>query len=76
MIDPLIIQKIKDATDIVEVIGQFLTLHKAGRSYVGVCPFHDDTHPSMRVDAVRQRYKCFVCGAGGDVSSSCRNMST
>ena len=67
MTDPLIIQKIKDATDIVEVIGQFLTLHKAGRSYVGVCPFHDDTHPSMRVDAVRQRYKCFVCGAGGDV---------
>lgn len=65
--DPLLIQKIKDATDIAAVIGEFLQLRKAGRSYVGVCPFHADTHPSMRVDSQRQRYKCFVCGAGGDV---------
>lgn len=67
MIDPLLIQKIKDATDIVSVIGEFLTLRRCGRSHVGVCPFHADTHPSMRVDGQRQRYKCFVCGAGGDV---------
>lgn len=67
MMDPLLIQKIKDATDIVAVIGEFLQLRKSGRSYVGVCPFHEDTHPSMRVDGTRQRYKCFVCGAGGDV---------
>lgn len=65
--DPLLIQKIKDATDIVSVIGEFLQLRKAGRSYIGVCPFHSDTHPSMRVDGNRQRFKCFVCGAGGDV---------
>lgn len=65
--DPLLVQKIKDATDIVAVIGEFLQLRKSGRSYVGVCPFHADTHPSMRVDGQRQRYKCFVCGAGGDV---------
>ena len=65
--EPLLINKIKEATDIVAVIGEFLQLRKTGSNYVGVCPFHNDTHPSMRVDGQRQRYKCFVCGAGGDV---------
>lgn len=61
------IDKVKAAVDIVDVISSFVRLEKKGPGYVGVCPFHNDRHPSMRVTPSRQIYKCFVCGAGGDV---------
>lgn len=61
------IDKVKAAIDIVDVISSFVRLEKKGPGYVGVCPFHNDRHPSMRVTSSRQMYKCFVCGAGGDV---------
>lgn len=67
MIDAQIIVDIKNKLDIVEVIGGFITLRRAGANYVGVCPFHNDSHPSLTVSPVRQTYKCFPCGAGGDV---------
>ncbi len=67
MIDAQIIVDIKNKLDIVEVIGEFITLRRAGANYVGVCPFHNDSHPSLTVSPVRQTYKCFPCGAGGDV---------
>ena len=66
-IDPKQIQQIKDATDIVDVISSFLSLQRKGSGYIGTCPFHSDKHPSMRVSPAKQTYKCFVCGAGGDV---------
>lgn len=66
-IDPKQIQQIKDATDIVDVISSFLSLQRKGSGYIGTCPFHSDKHPSMRVNPAKQTYKCFVCGAGGDV---------
>lgn len=67
MIDKSTIQRIMDAADIVEVISEYVTLRKAGASYKGKCPFHDDTTPSFVVTPSRGIYKCFACGEGGDV---------
>ena len=67
MISKQDIDRIKSALNIVDVIGEFVSLRKAGSSYIGICPFHSDSHPSMTVSPSRQIYKCFVCGAGGDV---------
>lgn len=67
MISKQDIDRIKSALNIVDVIGEFVSLRKAGSSYIGICPFHSDSHPSMTVSPSRQTYKCFVCGAGGDV---------
>ncbi len=58
---------IKQASDIVEVIGEYVKLARTGRTYKGLCPFHDDHHPSMDVDPQRQRFRCWVCGKYGDV---------
>ncbi len=60
------VQAIKEKADIVEIISQYLPLEKQGKEYVGVCPFHDDHSPSMRVSPDKQIFKCFACGAGGD----------
>ena len=62
-------QRIKDTNDIVEVVSEYLSLKKKGINYIGLCPFHPDSHPSMTVSRTRGTYKCFVCGAGGDVIS-------
>ena len=62
-----VVDKIHDAANIVDVIGEFLTLKKAGVNYKGTCPFHDDHTPSFFVSPSKQCYKCFVCGEGGDV---------
>ncbi len=48
------------------VIGQFMTLNKRGANLEGLCPFHSDTKPSLKVNDAKGMYKCFVCGAGGD----------
>lgn len=67
MIDNELRDRIKDANDIVDVIGEFVTLRKRGINYLGICPFHADRTPSMTVSSSRQSFKCFVCGKGGDV---------
>lgn len=61
------IQRVAQATDIVEVVGRFVALKKRGKEFVGLCPFHDDKHPSLNVSPVKQIFKCFACGAGGTV---------
>jgi DNA primase len=48
------------------VVGQFMTLNKKGANLEGLCPFHPDTKPSLKVNDAKGMYKCFVCGAGGD----------
>ena len=58
---------IREKTDIVEIIGERLPLVKKGKNYWGVCPFHDDNNPSMSVSRDKQIYKCFSCGAAGNV---------
>lgn len=62
-------RQIKAASDLVAVVGQYLALTPAGRTFKALCPFHDDSRPSMDVDPQRQRYKCWSCGASGDVFS-------
>ncbi len=60
---------IKNAVDIVGLVGEYLQLRRAGSRYKGLCPFHDDRNPSMEVNPERQTYKCWSCGEGGDVFS-------
>lgn len=61
------IQEIREATDMIEVVSQYVTLKKRGKSFVGLCPFHTEKTPSFNVDPVRGFYHCFGCGAGGSV---------
>ncbi|MGM9878680.1 MAG: DNA primase [Bacilli bacterium] len=61
------VNEIRKANDIVDVISSYLPLTKKGKNYFGVCPFHDDTNPSMSVSSDKQIYKCFSCGASGNV---------
>ena len=59
------IDQVMQATDIVDLAGRFIALKKAGKEFVGLCPFHDDHHPSLHVVPAKQMFYCFVCGAGG-----------
>ncbi len=61
------VEQLKSSVDIVDVVGQYVRLRKAGTRYVGLCPFHTEKTPSFGVHSVHQFYKCFGCGAGGDV---------
>ena len=67
MIDRSTIQRILDAADIVDVVGEFVTLRKSGVNYKGLCPFHDEKTPSFIVSPSKQLCKCFSCGEGGNV---------
>jgi hypothetical protein len=62
-----LIRQIKEANDIVDVVGGYLALHPVGGTFKGLCPFHDDSRPSFDVDPRRQRYRCWSCGKYGDV---------
>ncbi|MDX1622406.1 MAG: DNA primase [Gemmatimonadota bacterium] len=61
------IEEVRDRTDIVEVIGQFVELKKRGKNWVGLCPFHAEKTPSFNVTPEKQMYYCFGCQAGGNV---------
>ena len=61
------INNIRSSVDIVEVISEYVPLMSKGKNYLGVCPFHDDNHPSMSVSKEKQIYTCFSCGATGNV---------
>ena len=67
MFDNSTVIQVQQANDIVDVISEHVSLKRKGREMVGLCPFHDDNRPSMNVNAVKQIFKCFACGAGGDV---------
>lgn len=58
---------VRSRASIVDVLSHYITLQKKGRNYVALCPFHDDHNPSMSISEDKQIYKCFVCGAGGNV---------
>ena len=67
MFDNSLVIQVQQANDIVDVIGEHISLKRKGREMVGMCPFHDDHRPSLNVSSVKQIFKCFACGAGGDV---------
>ena len=60
-------EEVRQAADIVEVIGQFVQLRKAGQNYLGLCPFHSEKAPSFTVSPSKQMFHCFGCKKGGDV---------
>lgn len=66
MIDKPTIARIMDATKIEEVVSEFVTLKKRGVNYIGLCPFHNDSHPSFSVSPTRGICHCFTCGKGGN----------
>jgi len=66
MIDNNSIENLKTRLDIVDVVGSYLELKKNGANWKCVCPFHDDSNPSLVVSPSKQIYHCFSCGAGGD----------
>ena len=59
--------EIKRAADIVELIGQYVQLKRAGQNFVGICPFHGDKDPSFTVNQGKQMFHCFGCKVGGDL---------
>ena len=61
------IQRVSDANDIVDLIGSYFPLKRAGTSFRALCPFHREKSPSFHVNPARQNYHCFGCGAGGGV---------
>ncbi len=67
LISEEIINRIKDRVDIAEVVGQHVTLVRAGQNLKGLCPFHQEKTPSFTVSPSRQIFHCFGCGAGGNV---------
>ena len=67
------INEIRSSVDIVEVIGEYIPLTGKGKNFFCVCPFHDDHSPSMSISKDRQIYKCFSCGAGGNVFTFVKN---
>lgn len=62
-----IINEIRKKCDIVDIVSSYLPLTQKGKNFFGVCPFHDDSNPSMSVSREKQIYRCFSCGASGNV---------
>lgn len=62
-----VIKKVRESNDIVDIIGSYLPLTQKGKNYFAVCPFHDDHSPSMSISKEKQIFRCFVCGATGNV---------
>jgi DNA primase len=60
-------ERIREAVDIVDLVGSYMALRRAGKGFVGLCPWHDDSRPSLQVNPERQTYRCWVCDVGGDV---------
>jgi DNA primase len=67
--DDSLIRQVKEANDIVAVVGSYVSLRPSGPTFKGLCPFHDDHRPSFDVDPRRQRYRCWSCNKYGDVIS-------
>ncbi len=60
------IERVRDAVDMVDLVGQKTDLRRGGTRWSGLCPFHDERTPSFSVNAEEKLYYCFGCGEGGD----------
>lgn len=69
-----LIDQIRQSVDIVDIVSDHVVLTRKGKSFLGICPFHDDSSPSMNVSQEKQIFKCFACGAGGNVFSFLRDI--
>ena len=69
-----LIEQVRDAADIVEIVSDHVSLTKRGKNHLGLCPFHTDRRPSLNVSQDKQIYKCFACGAGGNVFTFLMDM--
>jgi len=67
-------EQIRQAIDIVDLVERYIPLRRQGRGFVGLCPWHDDHHPSLQVNPERQCFRCFVCDIGGDIFSFVMRM--
>ena len=67
MIPEDIIEQVRQASDIVDILGQYVRLKKRGRNFLALCPFHNEKTPSFSVSPDKQIYHCFGCGKGGNV---------
>ena len=67
MIPPATLEQVRSASDIVDVIGGYIPLKRAGGSFLGLCPFHKEKSPSFNVNPQKQFFYCFGCGVGGSV---------
>ncbi len=67
-------ERIKQAIDIVDLVGSYLPLRREGRGFKALCPWHDDTRPSLQVNPERQSFRCWVCDIGGDIFSFIMRM--
>ncbi len=65
--DNSIIDQVRQSNDIVDVINSYVPLKRSGSNWKGICPFHNDTNPSMQVSQTKQIFKCFACGKAGNV---------
>ncbi|ADB17362.1 DNA primase [Pirellula staleyi DSM 6068] len=62
-------EQVRQAVSIVDVVGSYMELRRSGRLFVGLCPWHNDSKPSLQVNPDRQTWKCWVCDIGGDIFS-------
>ena len=60
-------EQIRQSVDIVDLVSSYMPLQRKGRIYLALCPWHDDTKPSLQVNPERQSFKCWVCDIGGDI---------
>ncbi|MDO5554848.1 MAG: DNA primase [Planctomycetia bacterium] len=67
-------ERVRESSDIVSIVSQYVSLTQKGRDFVGRCPWHDDRRPSLTVNPDRQTFKCWVCDIGGDVFSFIMQM--
>jgi DNA primase len=67
-------ERVRDATDIADLVSSYVRLRRQGKNLVGLCPWHDDSKPSFHVNPERQTFRCWVCDIGGDVYSFLMRM--
>lgn len=67
-------ERVRESVDIVDVAGSYISLRRQGKVMTGLCPWHEDSRPSLQVNPDRQTYRCWVCDIGGDVFSFVMRM--
>lgn len=67
-------ERVREAVDIVDLVGAYISLRRSGKGFAGLCPWHEDSRPSLQVNPERQTYRCWVCDVGGDVFSFLMRM--